>query len=101
MGIYINPPDMTKEQFLTEVGTPLDGAPAGVWSDPDTYPVCWMDNGPFTAAAIVYNERERDAMTLAEDGRPKQWYTVPRAALFLLPGVREQLGDDNDDDKED
>lgn len=77
MGYYINPPDMTKEEFLEKHGTETDDPRF----DSETFPVCLVNNGPFTAAGIAYDAKERDAF-LRPDGRPKKWYQVPREALL-------------------
>lgn len=43
-------------------------------------PVCLVDNGLFTAAAVAFDPVERDIF-LREDGRPKQWFTCQREDL--------------------
>ena len=55
MGFYVNPPDMDKETWLVVHGQettpnwpPLEGLVL----------VCLVDNGPFKAAGICYNESE-------------------------------------------
>lgn len=81
MGYYINPPDMSKEQFLEVHGKPLPD-PAGFDFATDNLPVCLVDNIAlgFTAAGICYNARERDVF-ISPDGRPKKWFTVSRELL--------------------
>lgn len=82
MGYYVNPPNETKEQFLAQHGEPYqDGQTAYEAAGPDSRAVCLVGNGIFTAAAIVYDERELTEFTLATDLRPKQWYVVPVAEL--------------------
>jgi len=80
MGYYINPTDMTKEDFLCQHGTPIMGKEAYVNITEDRLPVCLVDNGFFTAAGIAYSAGEVDVF-LHPDGRPKKWFSVPRAAL--------------------
>lgn len=82
MGYYVNPPNETKEQFLTQHGDPYqDGQTAYEAARPDSRAVCLVDNGPFTAAGIIYDERELTAFTDSDDSRSKQWYVVPVAKL--------------------
>jgi len=38
--------------------------------------VCLVNNGPFTAAAILFDEREKRDFSGPHDARPKQWYFV-------------------------
>lgn len=77
MGWYINPPSMSKERWLTENGQRTDG-PAPIT---ETHlPVCLVNNGPFTAAAICPHEREVQAFA-SPDGRPKIWFSVSRQSL--------------------
>jgi len=81
MGYYINPPDMTKEQFLEKHGQPLSN-PAEFDFAGDALPVCLVDNTAmgFTAAGICYDPRERDVFILP-DGRPKKWFSVSKELL--------------------
>jgi hypothetical protein len=80
LGYYINPPDMTKEQFLATHGRPL-GRETISWDNAAELPVCLVDNGPFTAAAIAYSPEEFQAFNRADDYRPKQWFMVPKEVL--------------------
>lgn len=77
MGCYINPRDMSKEEWLELFGV-RTAAPAPL---SETHvPVCLVNNGPFTAAAVGFNDDEVKAF-LYPDGRPKIWYTVPRTVV--------------------
>lgn len=80
MGYYINPVDMSKEAWLDLYGERLDDPPE-TSTAPGYHYVCVVDNGPFTAAGICYNDREQEAFSDPGDIRPKQWYSVPDAAL--------------------
>ena len=84
MGRYINPTDgLTKEDFLNKFGTKVSADVAADFNYiDDTYslPVCWVDNGPFTAAAIAIDQREMDEFQ-KPDPRPKKWYLVPKNVL--------------------
>lgn len=78
MGYYINPADgSTKEQWLEQHGLPT--TPEDVQNyqfDRPTLPVCLIQNPGFTAAAICYEPRERDAFFSGRNGRQWQWYFV-------------------------
>ena len=56
-----------------------------------TVSVCVIQNGPFDAAVICYNDAEyRDFKR--EDGRPKRWLIFPRAKVIeLCPKVAKDL----------
>jgi len=74
MGVYVNPHNMEKEDFLRQYGTLIevdmlmDGFGEGkyddhtqaVWASRELHrlPVVLMDNGPFTAAGIAFSEKE-------------------------------------------
>ena len=54
MGFYVNPPDMTKEEWLQKHGQVTE-TPA--WPVPEgTILVCLVKNPTFTAAGIAYCE---------------------------------------------
>ena len=82
MGNYINPKGKTKEEFLEEFGLELQNPP--FWNDIARdnldYPVCLVNNGPFTAAGIAYSESELEVFK-RPDGRPKRWFLVERKHL--------------------
>jgi hypothetical protein len=78
MGEYVNPLHMTKERFLEIHGRPIAGPGEEL---PSELPVCLVDNGPFKAAAIVYDARERAEFTRVDDPRPRVWFAV---AIELL-----------------
>jgi len=92
MGIYVNPINETKEDFLNREGTRLFEVPLFNEVPDGHVAVCLIDNGPFTAAGVCDSESE-----LAEfsnpDGRRKTWFivrlsrldgTVPPSALSSL-----------------
>ena len=56
MGFYVNPPSMEKEQFLEKYGERLNFAPNEDFDfSGDFLPVCWIHNGSFSAAGIVFS----------------------------------------------
>lgn len=87
MGLYINPPDMTKEEWLAkyaEEATPTDLAlttyPLG-----DKVPVVLVDNGWFTAAGVMYSVRELQEFLDPFDSRPKKCFLASKEELLKLP----------------
>ena len=83
MGIYINPKEMKKEQWLEENGLPIPEE----WVSEITseqfkkdfwpfLPVCLVDNGPFTAAGIGFSFEETRRWFDPKDYRPKKFYIV-------------------------
>lgn len=85
MGCYINPKTMSKEDWLNKFATPHPG-PVPV--SPDVLPICLVDNGMFTAAAVAYDQREADAFNLPSDRRPKFWYSAKRADLYEVSDLK-------------
>ena len=82
MGYYINPQDMSKEEFLARKGIPIFAAEVLSIFDyhKDHLPVCLIDNGAFTAAGIAYSKDEA-ATFCRNDGRYKRWYKVSKKDL--------------------
>lgn len=80
MGAYINPPDMTKEQWLAEHGKLLNDAPPRHDVLLGHLPVCLVQNPAFSAAGIAFDERELKAFT-APDSRTKIWFYVQTEKL--------------------
>ena len=59
-------------------------------------PVCLVDNGPFTAAGIVFSESEFYNITLSEDNRQKSWYLVKITDLLKEePSLQKALENGN------
>lgn len=79
MGCYVNPTDRSKEQWLMQNGQPVQRQLVQITAD--ALPVCLVDNGMFTAAAVCYSESELNAFSLPNDPRPKFWFMVPRVSL--------------------
>lgn len=84
MGAYVNPKDMTKEDWLKANAEGISPtAPVAIDAmSPNHLPVCLVDNGPFTAAGIAFNERELQAFNDPNDYRMKVWFWVPKEKLM-------------------
>jgi hypothetical protein len=81
MGMYINPPGDTKENFLWKNGAAIPQEEAELHDDfEDILLVVLIDNGNFTAAGICYSEAEKQAF-LHPDSRPKTWWLVKKELL--------------------
>jgi len=80
MGAYINPQDMTKEDWLTRHAMRLDKPPR--WEDiSEGYmAVVHIDNGIFTAAGIAFCKQELEDFS-RPDGRPKLWFLAEEKDL--------------------
>jgi hypothetical protein len=78
MGLYINPPQESKETFLDQYGRMITLSDFLTFDfTSDEVPVCLVDNGPFTAAGIAYDAREVKAWTDPNDYRLKEYWAVP------------------------
>lgn len=81
MGYYINPKDVTKEEWLSKHGKLIPAEQAKDHITEETLPVCLVDNGRFTAAGVAFDSRELAAFT-RPDGRPKIWFSVSIPLLY-------------------
>lgn len=83
MGFYINPHDMTKEEFLVKYGVRMSQEEVANFNfaQEDTLPVVLIDNRAFTAAGIAYDTYERDAFNDKQDPRSKVWFKVSKEDL--------------------
>jgi len=76
MGIYVNPIEGTKEDWLSIFAESLKELPS--WKDIQKgfLPVCLIDNRIFTAAAVAYDEDEYTVLrnVAADDDRPRTWF---------------------------
>lgn len=95
MGLYINPPDMTKETWLINNAidaTALIGVERSWATVPEgTLPVCVVDNGAFTAAGIAFDEQEYNAFN-RDDDRAKFFVLVPIDKLLeVQPQLKSYL----------
>ena len=79
MGCYVNPKGMTKEDWLAHHGVLLraeEYRTANVQSllQGGMILLVHVDNGPFTALGVVYNEAERVEFDQPDDHRPKSFW---------------------------
>ena len=84
MGIYINPPDCSKEEFLSKHGISAD--PKAImelhnFKESIVLPVIIVHNQFFSAAAVCYSRQEMEAFLDPKDFRPKKCHFVPRDIL--------------------
>lgn len=80
MGKYVNPTDgSSKEEWLQKNGTMTGNTPCAITEE--FVPVCWVNNGPFSAAGVADDSREVEAFNRPDDIRPKRWFQVSREAL--------------------
>ena len=87
MGIYLNPPGVSKETWLAAWAT------EEVFEPPSAHKrqgeleievvVCLISNSAFSAAAVAYSREELQAFRSPLDRRPKRWFWVPAHALNL------------------
>lgn len=88
MGYYVNHPAMPKELFLNMEGLELDYQPTWPPCDPSLALVCLVDNGPFTAALVVYGKGEFEEANRPSDPRPKRWFLLNRADAIKFSGIK-------------
>jgi hypothetical protein len=79
MGLYINPPNESKEAFLRREAKELPLPPATLI--PGKVIVCLVDNAVFKAAGVCFDQSELEAFAYPADGRRKQWYSIDREKL--------------------
>lgn len=84
MGAYVNPPGVEKEAWLAVYADLVPDAPDSVSEREGELPVCLVDNGPFTAAGIAYDDRELSVFCDSRDARPKRWYWAPVDDLLAV-----------------
>ena len=94
MGYYIQTEFFTDKasQIVDTYGAvKLDGPPATFEDIPEWAAlVCVVQNGPFDAAALVYDEKELWDFTLP-DGRPRTWLLMDRKVAFVAAGAEHLL----------
>jgi hypothetical protein len=82
MGYYINPPTETKEEFLKRVGTPVYTEPMWAEIPKDTMLVILIQNPYFSAAAILFEEKEFNAFMDPADTRQREYFYVPKKEVY-------------------
>lgn len=94
MGLYLNPANETKEEWLEREGERTSAQHAAWDAIPEgQLPVVLMDNGPFTAAGIAYKESELQAFTRDDDLRPRTIFLVNIDKLCGVSALAEYLAD--------
>ena len=88
MGFYVNPPDMTKEEWLAKEAKPVTDLFVDYASVPkDMALVCLVQNAFFTAAGIVISQCDFEEFSAKGDRRPKSWFIVEREKLYGVSEV--------------
>lgn len=85
MGCYVNPSDMSKEEWLSRYANELQGGPPQ-WSKvlEGNLPVCLVYNSVFTAASVAYSEHELAQWCDPFDSRRKRWFIAPIEELLKV-----------------
>ena len=80
MGIYINPLDMPKDQWLRENGKIVSTEYVRMFDewDSDDVIICLVDNVGFTAGLVMKDKREQDAVLDPKDDRSKTFFLVSK-----------------------
>lgn len=83
MGIYINPRNLSKEEFLRQNAIQISRTQFihhEFASGMREIPIALVNNGSFTAAGVCDTSRERDVFAI-DDGRPKYFFLIDRDKL--------------------
>jgi hypothetical protein len=96
MGIYVNPSNMSKEDWLMQNGTLVgqigidghDSIPTYNSFKSGTMPVVLVSNGYFTAAAVCDSQNEYVEFTDLEDGRDRIIFSVDVEKLKTVSDLR-------------
>jgi sugar lactone lactonase YvrE len=92
MGVYINPKNQSKEDWLRENCISVSRYTPVFDQTKEILPVCLVDNGIFTAAGIAFSEREREAFLDPTDRREKLWFEVKTSKLLEVePSLKFEL----------
>ena len=82
MGFYINPENMSKEEFLEKHGKKIIPFDFSLFDfNGPVLPVCLVNNSWMTAAGIGYDRHEAERFLNDGSGRPKTWYLVSKTDL--------------------
>ena len=94
MGSYINPPNMSKEQWLSLNAIRINPKEVIEHNLRDgMLAVCLIDNIGFTAAAILYNISETIAFLKDDSGRPKQFFLAAKEDLLKVSDLKYYIGE--------
>lgn len=99
MGCYVNPVGMTKEEFLKAEGREATQEDHEALKNNDVssflakgeLPVILVDNGPFTAAAVLHSNREAAVFREPTDFRPRAYFVVPIEKLKTVSPLNSYL----------
>lgn len=101
MGCYVNPPSITKEEWLEKNGLLVGRMNQGQEDLVPTFsgfpshhlPVILVDNAAFTAAGVAYCPQEYDSFLLPsyKDSRPKLIYSVEQDKLLEVSDLKDYL----------
>lgn len=97
MGTYIDPPDCTKEVWLSQNAIEIFTAPVKMSDVPkDHIPICLVDSGAFTAALVVTNPDElKRARMSPSDTRPRYWFAASLEKLkLIIPDIQTRIDED-------
>jgi hypothetical protein len=82
---YLNPKDKTKEAWLTDNAIICDGTPdkhLDAVADMKFILVCWVNNGAFSAVALVESEEDLKIFSNPKDTRVKLWFWIPNEMSY-------------------
>lgn len=89
MGCYVNPP-IDKVQWLENEGIEITREDAIDHNDYDNIMlVVAVDNGPFVAAGVIINTREKEIFLNTDgDFRPRRYFLVEASKLMPVSDLR-------------
>ena len=93
MGAYVNPPDMTKEDWLKKNAIHYLGdleAAIAACKD-DQLVVILVDNGAFTAAAICFDKEEITEFNREDDHRHRSFFLANKEDLYKVSNLETYL----------
>lgn len=92
MGAYVNPKKGEKEDWLRENGKQIPAIEAQNHKDfEENLLVTLLNNGPFTAAGICFDQRELNEFTKSSDTRPRMYFLVEKSKLLKVSNLKDYL----------
>ena len=88
MGAYINPPNMTKEEWLKENAAPIEN-PNDFDETQNMLYICLVDNG----IAIAHNRKELEVFSNPNDTRPKSYFVALKSELLKVSNLKDYLNE--------